>query len=86
MPFATTPLATSGCWSSEEKLAIPAQFRAATERCNCKESRTIIRARTRPRPFTLREACRLVGILLLDHLIVTDSAYYSFKEAEGWDA
>ena len=33
----------------------------------------------------LRQACRLVGVVLLDHLIVTDSAYYSFKEAEGWD-
>jgi DNA repair protein RadC len=32
-----------------------------------------------------RDACRIVGITLLDHLIVTDSAYYSFREAEGWD-
>lgn len=33
----------------------------------------------------LREATELVGLPLLDHLIVTDTAYYSFREAEGWD-
>jgi DNA repair protein RadC len=33
----------------------------------------------------LRDACRIVGVTLLDHVIVTDSAYYTFKEAEGWD-
>jgi DNA repair protein RadC len=33
----------------------------------------------------VREATELVGLPLLDHLIVTDSAYYSFREAEGWE-
>ena len=33
----------------------------------------------------VREATELVGLPLLDHLIVTDSGYYSFREAEGWE-
>jgi DNA repair protein RadC len=33
----------------------------------------------------MREAAELVGLPLLDHLIVTDNAYYSFREAEGWE-
>jgi DNA repair protein RadC len=33
----------------------------------------------------VREATELVGLPLLDHLIVTDTAYYSFREAEGWE-
>ena len=33
----------------------------------------------------LRDACAMVGIPLLDHIIVTDSAHYSFREDEGWD-
>jgi DNA repair protein RadC len=32
----------------------------------------------------LRDACNLVGIPLLDHVIVTDTAHFSFKAAEGW--
>jgi DNA repair protein RadC len=32
----------------------------------------------------LRDACDLVGIPLLDHVIVTDSAHYSFRESERW--
>ena len=32
----------------------------------------------------LRDACNLVGIALLDHVIVTDTAHFSFKAAEGW--
>jgi hypothetical protein len=33
----------------------------------------------------VREATELVGLPLLDHIIVTDSGYYSFREAEGWE-
>ena len=33
----------------------------------------------------LREACKLVGIALLDHLIVSTDDFYSFRAAEGWD-
>jgi len=32
----------------------------------------------------LRDAGELLGIKVLDHLIVTDSAYLSLKEDEGW--
>ena len=32
----------------------------------------------------LRDAGHLLGIKVLDHLIVTDSAYLSLKEDEGW--
>jgi DNA repair protein RadC len=32
----------------------------------------------------LRDACNLVGIALLDHVIVTDAEHFSFKGAEGW--
>ena len=32
----------------------------------------------------LRDAGQLLGIKVLDHLIVTDSAYMSLKEDEGW--
>ncbi len=32
----------------------------------------------------LREAGDLLGLPPLDHLIVTDSAHYSFRDTEGW--
>ena len=32
----------------------------------------------------LREAGDLLGLPLLDHLIVTDSAHYSFRDTQGW--
>jgi DNA repair protein RadC len=32
----------------------------------------------------LRDACSLVGIPLLDHVIVTDTAHFSFRETEAW--
>lgn len=35
--------------------------------------------------IALRDAARLVGIPLLDHIIVSDSDYWSFRENEGWD-
>jgi len=35
-------------------------------------------------PKRLRDAGQLLGIKVLDHLIVTDSAYLSLKEDEGW--
>lgn len=34
--------------------------------------------------MALREATQLVGLPLLDHIIVTDSDHYSFRESEGW--
>lgn len=34
----------------------------------------------------LRDACALVGTPLLDHLIVTDTGYHSFRESEGWES
>lgn len=34
----------------------------------------------------LREAARLVGIELLDHIIVTEREHHSFRDIEGWDA
>lgn len=33
----------------------------------------------------LREACNLVGIALLDHLIVSPDDYFSFRASDGWD-
>jgi DNA repair protein RadC len=33
----------------------------------------------------LRAAADLVGVRLLDHIIVTDTAHYSFRAAEGWE-
>jgi DNA repair protein RadC len=33
----------------------------------------------------MREATELVGLTLLDHLIVADTGYYSFREAEDWE-
>lgn len=33
---------------------------------------------------TLREAGRLIGLPLTDHLIVTPDAVYSFRERDGW--
>lgn len=33
----------------------------------------------------MRDATRLVGIPLLDHLIVSGGEYFSFRESEGWD-
>ena len=35
--------------------------------------------------IVLRDACTMIGIPLLDHIIVTDSSYFSFRENEGWD-
>jgi DNA repair protein RadC len=32
----------------------------------------------------LREAGNLLGLHLLDHLIVTDAAHYSFRDQEAW--
>jgi DNA repair protein RadC len=32
----------------------------------------------------LRDACAMIGIPLLDHIIVTESAYHSFRETECW--
>lgn len=32
----------------------------------------------------IRDACTVVGLQLLDHLIVTRSRYFSFREDEGW--
>lgn len=34
--------------------------------------------------IALREACTLIGIPLLDHIVVTGSGYWSFRDAEGW--
>ena len=33
---------------------------------------------------SLREAARMIGVSLVDHLIVTTDAVFSFREAEGW--
>jgi DNA repair protein RadC len=33
----------------------------------------------------VRSAAALLGIQLLDHLIVTRTAHFSFRESEGWD-
>jgi len=33
----------------------------------------------------LRSACAIVGLPLLDHVIVTESGWWSFREAEGWE-
>ncbi len=33
----------------------------------------------------LRDACRLVGLPLLDHVILTARSHYSFREVEAWD-
>jgi DNA repair protein RadC len=33
----------------------------------------------------LRDACAIVDIPLLDHLIVTDTGHHSFREAGGWE-
>jgi hypothetical protein len=35
--------------------------------------------------MALRQAAELIGLPLLDHIIVTDTAHYSFRDAEGWD-
>jgi DNA repair protein RadC len=32
----------------------------------------------------LRQACELIGVPLLDHLIVTEDAVFSFRESERW--
>jgi len=34
---------------------------------------------------TLRDAARLVGLELLDHIIVTARTHYSFRDVEAWD-
>jgi DNA repair protein RadC len=34
----------------------------------------------------LRDAARLVGLPLLDHLILTARSHYSFREVEAWEA
>ncbi len=33
----------------------------------------------------LRNACALIGIPMLDHIIVAARAHHSFREVEGWD-
>ena len=33
----------------------------------------------------LRDASRLVGLPMLDHLIVTARSHYSFRETEAWE-
>jgi DNA repair protein RadC len=33
----------------------------------------------------LREACDILGIRLLDHLIVTDTGHHSLRDAGGWE-
>ena len=35
--------------------------------------------------FAMREACSLVGVALLDHLIVTGNGHFSFGDEEGWE-
>jgi antirestriction protein ArdC len=35
--------------------------------------------------MALRQAAELIGLPLLDHIIVTDTAHYSFRDAEGWE-
>jgi len=32
----------------------------------------------------LRDACAIVGLRLLDHLIVTRTGYFSFRETQSW--
>jgi DNA repair protein RadC len=32
----------------------------------------------------LRDACAMIGVPLLDHIIVTDAEHFSFREHEGW--
>ena len=32
----------------------------------------------------VREACTMIGIPLLDHIIVTDAAHFSFRDTECW--
>lgn len=32
----------------------------------------------------MREACALIGVALLDHIIVARNGHHSFREAEGW--
>ena len=32
----------------------------------------------------LRSACELIGVPLLDHIIVTETGFWSFRESEGW--
>lgn len=34
--------------------------------------------------ISLREAARLIGLPLTDHLIVTPDAVFSFRESDGW--
>jgi len=34
--------------------------------------------------IALREACTLIGIPLLDHIIVTGDGYWSFRDVESW--
>jgi DNA repair protein RadC len=34
----------------------------------------------------IREAADLIGIRLVDHLIVTPSAYHSFASEDGWSS
>ncbi len=33
----------------------------------------------------LRDAARLLGLPLLDHLILTARSHYSFREVEAWE-
>jgi len=32
----------------------------------------------------VRSGCRLLGLTLLDHIVVTPTAHYSFQTSEGW--
>jgi DNA repair protein RadC len=34
---------------------------------------------------SLRDAARLLGLPLLDHLILTARSHFSFREVEGWE-
>lgn len=35
--------------------------------------------------MTVRDGCRMLGVPLLDHLILTARSHFSFREAEGWE-
>src|SRR5487761_1163333 len=39
----------------------------------------------RPVTAALRDAARLLGLPLLDHLIITARSHYSFREVEAWE-
>jgi DNA repair protein RadC len=35
---------------------------------------------------SLRDAARLLGLPLLDHIILTARSHFSFREVEAWEA